>query len=68
MKAIDVLVEQEPIEFPYYVMRFFVDGNRKITFAGDQLSIGEDYGTKDEIRDALGWLVDQLGGKVKWKK
>lgn len=56
----------EPIKMPYNVMRFFVEGSREITFANDQASLGEDYGTIEELRDVVEWLADQFGGKVEW--
>jgi len=49
-------------------MRFFVEGNRKIYFCGDQASFGEDYGTVEELRKAIKWFVEEFGGKVKWEE
>jgi len=67
-KAIDVLVDQEPIELPHHVVCAMGDTVTAITFFGDQLSFGEDYLSLQEARDAIAWYVDQLGGKVKWRK
>ncbi len=67
-KAINLINSQPSINFPWRVGRFFVDGGRQITFANDQASFGEDYGTVNELRIAIEWLVIQFGGTVKWKK
>ena len=67
-KAIEIMLDQPSIVMPHNVMRFFVDGSRQIDFAGNQASLGEDFGDLSEIRVALDWLVDQFGGKVKWKR
>ena len=67
-KAYEIILEQPPIKFPYKVSRLFAEGSRQIDFAGDQLSLGEDYVTLNEARDGIEWLVDQLGGTVKWNK
>jgi hypothetical protein len=66
-RAIDIIIKQEPVKFPHYVMRFFADGSRQIDISGDQVSFGEDYGSLKEIRKCLEWLVDQFGGNIKWK-
>jgi len=58
----------DDIEMPWHVMRFFVEGNRKIYFCGDQASFGEDYGTVEELRKAIKWFVEEFGGKVKWEE
>ena len=67
VKAIDMVVNQPPIIFPYHVRRFFTEGSRQIDFSGDQVSFGEDFGTVDELRGVIEWFADQFDGKVKWK-
>lgn len=67
-KAYQILKDQPAIEMPWDVGRFFVEGSRHIEFAGDQLSLGEDYGNLEELRYVVEWLADQLGGKVEWNK
>ena len=67
-KAHKVLKSQPPIKMPYNVMRFFGPDSRSIEFAGDQASLGEDYGTIEEMREVVDWLADQFDGKVKWNE
>lgn len=67
-KAIDLIGSTPPIKFPHNVSRFFIGGPHSIEFASEQASFGEDYGSLTELRSAVEWLVDQLGGKVKWSK
>lgn len=68
-KAIDIVTKLTPIKFPYHVARFFEGNSQEIEFATkEQISFGEDYGSLGEIREAVAWFVNQLGGTVKWKK
>lgn len=57
-----------PITVPWEVKRFI--GSNTIEVVGDQLCICEaldcDYGNLEEVRGAIAWYVEQLGGKVKW--
>lgn len=66
--AIDIIVDQPDVEAPWEVARFFPKEARKIYFAGNQASFGEDYGTVEDLRVAVEWFARQLGGKVKWRK
>ena len=68
MKVKDQLRLQKDIEVPYNVWRFFSPQSKIITLSADQASFGEDYGTEQELRTAIEFYVDQLGGKVKWEK
>jgi len=68
MKLNEQLKLQKDIEVPYHVWRMFGDQCRFITLAGNQASLGEDYGTAEELRKAVEWYVEQLGGTVKWGK
>lgn len=69
-KLKDQLKMQSNIEVPYNVWRLF--GEKKkvgyISLAGGQASFGEDYGTLPELRAAIEWYADQLGGKITWEK
>lgn len=68
MKLNQQLKLQKNIEVPYHVWRMFGDQCKFITLAGSQASLGEDYGSREELRKAIEFYVDQLGGKVKWEK
>ena len=68
-KAIDFLREPDAIPVPWEVMRF--TGIKNIDLAGTGASFeipgtSTDFGTVSELRAALNYLVDQLGGSVKW--
>lgn len=67
-KLIEQVKLQEDIEVPFHVWRFFGDRAKEINIAGNQASFGEDYGTTEELRKAVEFYVDQLGGTVKWSK
>lgn len=69
MKTIKQTLDEAPedITVPYNVWRFFGSSKKTVDFAGDQASLGEDFGTLGELRDAVKWYVEQLGGTVKWK-
>jgi len=62
------LKEHTDIQVPYNVWTCFGEKAKLITLAGDQASLGEDYRTLPEIREAIEWYAVQLGGKVKWGK
>ena len=68
MKIIEQLELQKDLEVPHYVWRMFGEQCKFITFAGNQASLGEDYGTTEELREAVKFYVEQLGGTVKWSK
>ena len=68
MKLIEQLKLQKDIEVPWYVWRMFGSQCKFITLAGNQASLGEDYGTAEELRKAVEFYVEQLGGTVKWGK
>jgi hypothetical protein len=67
MKVVDQLKLQKDIEVPYNVWRFFRSESKEILVRGNEASFGEDFGTKEELRKAIEFYVDQLGGKVTWK-
>lgn len=68
MKIKEQLKLQKNIEVPYHVWRMFGEDCKVIIMAGDQASFGEDFGSLQELRSAIQWYVEQLGGKVKWEK
>jgi hypothetical protein len=64
----DKLLEHEDIKVPFEVRRFL--GGDAITLAGDQACIGNgdsDYGSLEELRNAVEFYVKQLNGTVVWK-
>ena len=67
-KLIEQIKMQNDVEVPHNVWRFFGSNSKIITLAGNQASFGEDFGTVDELRKAVEFYVDQLGGKVNWEK
>lgn len=68
MKLNEQLKLQKDIEVPYNVWRMFGEQCKVISLAGDQASFGEDYGKVQELREAVEFYVEQLGGTVKWSK
>jgi hypothetical protein len=44
------------------------DSAKSIHILGDQITLGEDCGSLEEVRAAIGWYVEQLGGSVTWTK
>ena len=67
-RLVDRLKEHTDIEVPYSVWTCFGEKSKVITIAGDQASLGEDYKSLEELRKALDWYVNELGGSVKWQK
>ena len=70
MRLKEQLELQSNIEVPWNVWRMFGDKSKNgiIEICGDQASFGEDFGSKEELRVAIEWYAEQLGGKVKWEK
>lgn len=73
MKAIEVYkqtqkLREEQDEIPWAVKRIFRDGHFEIDIVGEQVSCGEDYVQMYELRGAFEFIVEQLGGKIKWSK
>jgi nitric oxide reductase activation protein len=54
------------LEVPHHVWTCFGERVKFISFFGDQISLGEDFASLEEVRKALAWYVEQFGGKVKW--
>ena len=67
-KLINQLKLQKDIETPWHVWRFLGTNCKFIKIAGDQASFGEDYGNIEELRKAVEFYVDQLGGEVSWEE
>ena len=57
------------IEVPWQVMSC-LGLAKHLLIVGDQISFAKDadFSTIEESRSATTWLVEQLGGKVKWDK
>lgn len=68
MKLKQLLERQKDVEVPFHVWTVFGEKAKGIFIAGDQASLGEDYKTLEQLRAAIDWYADQLGGKVKWEK
>ena len=69
-KIVEQVKLQENIEVPWHVWTKFGHGAKHISLAGNQVSLASegDYASLEELRQAIEWYVDQLGGKVKWEK
>lgn len=68
-KLIEELTKSKIINIPWEVWRFWGEKEQtgKIELFGEQASFGQDFGTVEELRVAIEFYVDQLGGKVKWE-
>ena len=60
---------QKDLETPAPVWKAFGSGAKKVLLSGSQASLHDDgdYMTVPELREAIEWYVDQLGGEVVWK-
>lgn len=54
------------VSVPWEVYRMFGSPSKMVFIWGDQISLGEDFGSLEECRNAVKWYVEQLGGEVKW--
>lgn len=70
MKIIEQVKLQEDIKVPWHVWTKFGESAKHVTIMGKQVSLTSegDFGSIDEIREAIEFYVDQLGGTVKWSK
>lgn len=66
-KLIEQLDLQKDIEVPYHAWRFLGPQSKLILIRGDQASLGEDFGSLEELRKAVEFYVEQLGGKINWE-
>lgn len=69
-KIIEQVKLQEDIEVPWHVWRMFGHCAKRISLHGNQASLTNegDFGNQEELRKAIEFYVDQLGGTVKWGK
>lgn len=69
-KITEQLKLQENIEVPWHVWRMFGNCAKRISLHGNQASLTNegDFGNQEELRKAIEFYVDQLGGTVKWGK
>jgi len=65
-KVIEIIESYKDIEVPFHVWRLFSTQAKHISFMGNQASFGEDFASIEELRTAIEWYADQLGGAVKW--
>jgi hypothetical protein len=70
MKIKEQLKLQKDIEVPWHVWTKFGACAKKISLHGDHASFTSesDYANLEELRGAIEWYADQLGGKIKWDK
>lgn len=54
------------VEVPWDTWRMLSEKGRTIYINGNDISLGEDFGTLEEARKAIEFYVTQLGGTVKW--
>jgi len=70
MKIKEQLELQTDLEVPWHVWTKFGQNAKRVTFAGNQASLTDDadYASLEELRKAIQWYAEQLGGKVEWDK
>lgn len=70
MKVIEQVKIQKDIEVPWNVWTKFGESAKHITIMGKQVSLTSegDFGSVEELRKAVEFYVEQLGGTVKWSK
>lgn len=63
-------IEAQISEYPWHVWTKIFGRKCKPFITGDQVSLSPetDYASISETREAVAYLVEQLGGTVKWKK
>lgn len=70
MKLIDKFAKIQKIgthvDVPWSIYRIL--GPKRIYIIGDQIDLGVDTGDIEEVRNAVAYYVEQLGGKVEWGK
>ena len=58
-------LESKQVKMPWKVWTCFWENPPSVLFSGDQISFSEgDYKTKDEIVDALKWLLSQFEEEI----
>lgn len=70
MKKLHTILKEasKDIEVPFNVWRFFSNQCGRIYLAGNQASFGEDYGTLEELQEAVKWYAEQVGLEIKEDK
>ena len=70
MKIIEQVKLQKYIEVPWHVWSKVGENAKYIMIMGNQVGLTSegDTGTVEELRRAIEFYVDQLGGTVKWSK
>ena len=70
MKIKEQLELQTDLEVPWHVWTKFGSNAKRVTFAGNQASLtaDADFASLEELRKAIQWYAEQLGGKVEWDK
>jgi hypothetical protein len=70
VKLKEQLKLQKDIEVPWHVWRMFGENAKKISLFGNQASLTNtaDFANLEELRKAIEWYADQLGGEIKWGK
>jgi len=58
--------EEEAPEIPWEVWTAFFDTRPAGYISGNMVSFGGDYKSLEEMQVAIQWMVEQLGGEVKW--
>ena len=53
---------------PYHVWTCFWDSSPELHISDLGIMFEGDMKNTEEIRDGLGWLVNQMGGKVEWSE
>jgi hypothetical protein len=68
MKIKEQLELQKDIEVPWHVWTKFGNCAKKVSLHGNQVSLTNeaDFANLEELRRAIEWYADQLGGKIKW--
>jgi hypothetical protein len=68
MKIKEQLKLQKDIEVPWHVWTKFGACAKKVSLHGNQVSLTNeaDFANLEELRRAIEWYADQLGGKIKW--
>jgi len=63
-----LIQELGPTPLPFDFWRLFSDSKRDLEIFGDQFSMGGDYLTLEETRQAFEQIVYELGGTITWQK
>lgn len=69
IRAIDSMIKKDFIEAPHKV--YCVLGAKRIVLSGRQACVGgdnSDFASIEDIRAAIDWLANQMGGKVIWEE